>query len=288
MVTRRRAKPFRADDAGARQRSLHWLALVVGLAGFVPWGLPGMMLYVFATLLLHARPNQSRSRNAMEWLLDEREAELARGWRALYASTGRRAVSIPPRRPPRFVAIFGILAAFIGATYLGFGLPAGVVGAAARLGIASAAATVAWLACFGFRRRTLVVLGTDGVSIDGTFVPYETIVRCEVGPLPEGGALVHRTSAAPLAISGDAGGVIHALRIERARASARSPEPLLTAGFRENASQVGWRVRVRTADRETRGAVLDRMPPDQLEELRETTADAELEAAIADHLSRRP
>lgn len=286
MATRR-GKPFRADDAGALQRLLYWGVLAIALSAYVAAGPPAMIFLVIGLFLLHGSPKGLRMQSPMEWIRGVRERELARGWHYVFDAKERRAVSLPPQRPPVFVAFFGLLAAALAPAYLGLGLPDSLAAIGVRLAIAVGAAAVAWLALFGWRRRSLVVLGADGVSVDATFVPYEEITGAAIQP--EGVVLYRAAPAPPIMVPTRAGDALpEAIRRAQERARARLSTPATPAGFRENASEQGWRVQVRGAPPEAQRAVLERIPPERLEELRETTADAELEAAIAERLSRRP
>lgn len=287
------AKTFRPDDVGSRQRFVHWATAAAALLVFALAGTPGIAIYIFGLLLLHARwPDKIRSRNIMERVLDARERELTRDWNAFFAATNRRALSLPGRRPHRFIAIASLPAVLLLVMVVGAYLddtPTGL-GVVTRLAVALWASAALWRAFFGLARRTPLVFGADGVRVRDTFVPYATVLRCE--RRPNGVVFVQRASPLPgialtMSDAETADRLVSLLTSERERTRLRGTESSAPtpAGFRESASPAGWRVRVleATSDDERR-AVLARVAPDELRELLSETADPSLEGAVLDAL----
>jgi hypothetical protein len=277
-------KTFRPDEVGARQRLLHWMIVAASLAIFVFAGTPGLFALIVGNMLLHVRSSNPRGRNWMDVLLDHRASVLAREWKAFLDASHRRAMSLPRRNPPRILGIAVLLASMLGAAAVGEGIGDGGGPTAffARLCFAGLACAATWLALFGWSRRTPLVFGTDGVRVGEAFVAHATVSDviqkdCEVvierGVLP---SVVVQTSDAATAKRLRALLLVEKDRADRQREVPAKPLP--AAGFREHASQLGWRIRVLEApSREERQRLLERVPSKDVEELLEETADPALE-----------
>lgn len=290
------AKTFRPDDVGARQRFVHWAIAVVGLLAMVVVGVPGLLGVYFAGLfLLHTRLDKTNGSHVMDQLLEARDRALTRQWNAFIESNRRRAMSLAPRRPHRFLSTALLLVVLVLAAAFGLRVEdsTDVIAIGARLGIALGASLAIWVALFGPSRRTPLVLGADGVRVRTTFVPYTTITDFR---RVRTGIVIERTPPLPaieIATTDDetAERLCVLLFTERSRAQQRRAEPsppLPAAGFRESSSQEGWRVRVLDAgSEEERRAVMARIAPAELDELLDETADPSLESAVHEEVARR-
>ncbi len=282
------SKTFRPDDVGARQRLLHWMNAAAALLVFVVTGTPGLLAYFAGLLLLHLRADRVRGYHAMDRLLQQREDTLALEWKAFVGAPHRRAMSLAGRRPHRFLSAACLVGLLVVTVVLGerVGEASAFVAAASRLGIALAAAAAMWVALFGLRRRTPVVFGIDGVRVRETFVPYSTVKGFARKP---NGVVIARSASlpsifVPTSDAETAERLVSHLSSERDRAlrwRAEPSAPLPAPGFRESASQEGWRVRLLDAgSAEERDAVLARVSTDELREVLDETADPSLEDAL--------
>lgn len=277
----------------ARQRLLHWAIAAAGLLFFVVTGTPGLLAYFFGVTVLHVRHDRARGYSLMDRLLSKRESVLARQWPLFLGATHRRVMSLAGRRPHRLLAIAAIVTMLALAVMFGERVSEAptATAIASRFGFAVAASTMLWGALFGISRRTPLVFGADGVRVRETFVAYSTVSSFQ---RRRNGVVIERSSQLPPVFvatsdTDTAGRLVELLTSERARARQQvrqAPgQPLPAPGFRENASQVGWRVRVMDAasDEERRG-VLERVAPDELRELLDETADPSLEAELRTQL----
>lgn len=274
---------------------MHWANAAAGLLVFVVMGTPGLLAY-FVGLLLYARPRVwfRKGPSIMDYLLRKRDDALTREWKAFLGATHRRAMSLAGRRPHRFLAIAFLLVSLILAVVVGERVsdaPAAIA-IASRGGLSLAACATLWLAFFGLTRRTPLVFGTDGVRVRETFVAYSTATTFK---RQRDGVVIERSSPLPAVFVGTSDSetterLISLLTSEQKRARRRRAEPrppLPTAGFRENASLQGWRVRVLdAATDEERRAVIERGSPDELRELLDETVDPSLEDTLHTQLLR--
>ena len=288
-----RSKTFRPVDVGALQRLTHWALAAAGLVSFVALGIPGLSTYFLGLLLLFGRLAGRDS--IMDYLVRARDDAVALEWKGVVGGTGRKAMSLAGRRPHRLLAgavlvaslaLMGVLGARVGDDLTTTGA------IALRAGIAVAAWAILGFALFGFFRRTTLVFGTDGIRVGQTFVSYSTMTRFK----RQGNdvAIERSVPSPPIVIetvdAETAARLVHVLtwEWERARQRRAQPsQPLPPAGFRENASQVGWRVRVldSSSDEERRAAIA-RVPPEDLRELLDETADPSLEEELQGRLRR--
>lgn len=288
------SKNFRPDDVGARQRFVHWTNTALGLVVFVAIGTPGALAYFLGLLVLHARADRVRGYSMMDRLLLAHEDDLARARKAFLGAAPRKTLSLAGRRPHRVSAALSVLALLASAVLLGERVsdaPA-AAGVVARLGIALAASVALWAALFGVSRRTRLVFGTDGLRVRSTFIRYADVT----GLARDGSSvtLQRRASLPPVVVRTSdpetAEWLTAVLEAERGRGRERRAEPsppLPPEGFREHASNVGWRVRVLdAASDEERNAVIARVSTDDLEALLEETADPSLEDALRARLRR--
>jgi len=268
--------------------------VVVSLVFFVGMGVPGLATYFAGLLLIHLRRDSVGGYNVMEHLLRARESDLAREWNAFFGATHRRAISLAGHRPHRFLATAGLITLLVLVAVFGEWVAdaSDAVGMAARLGIALVASAALRIALFGISRRIPLVFGRDGVRVREAFVAYSTVL----GVASRGnGVVIERSSPLPSVFvrTSDvetANRLMTLLTSEHDRALERVAEPsapLPAAGFRESASQEGWRVRLLDAtSNEERRAVIARVSPDELRELVDETADPSLEDAIQAQLRR--
>jgi len=289
-------KTFRPDDVGARQRFVHWAIAVLGLLALVVAGVPGLLgVYFVGLFLLHTRLDKTNGSHVMDQLLEARERALTREWNSFITENRRRAMSLAPRRPHRFLSTALLLVVLVLAAVFGLRVEdsTGAFAIGARLGIALVAALALWVSLFGPSLRTPLVLGADGVRVRKTFVAYGTITDVR---RVRGGIVIQRTASLPeieIGTTDDetAERLCASLHSERSRAKQRRAEPsepLPAAGFRESSSQEGWRVRVAdAASNEERRGVLARIAPDELAELLDETADPALESALHEEVARR-
>lgn len=287
-------KTFRPDGVGSRQRRLHFGAAAAGLLAFVAVGTPALFAYLAGVMLLHLRPDRIRGRNLMEILLDAHALALGRAWNAFAAWSRRRTVALAAPRPTRWLGAAWIL------VMLGLGVVLGervadarlAIGLAARAAFALAASGALWVSLFGLARRAKLVVGTDGVLVGDTFVPYTTVddIRRRDAAVVIGRGPSLPPVVVPTDEPGTADRLVHALVSAQDRGARRRAEPsapLPAAGFREEASNVGWRVRVldATSDEERR-AVIARVAPDDLRALLDETADPTLEEAVEERVKK--
>lgn len=282
-------KTFQLDGVGRRPRLVHFVLAALGVLGILVAGLPGLWVYLGTVMILHLRPGRNRGSSLMELYLQGRERALDRAWDAFTTSTQRRSMVLVETHSMSLadgvVAIVCFLVLAVAVTVrLAEGPIAYVV--AARVVFALTAWAALWVALVGFERRTTLLFGADGVRIGEVFVSY-TIVRA----VTRDGARVvidRDASTSPVVVAtADAEaaarlvGVLAAEQDRAARRRAEASPPLPAAGFRQGASRVGWRAQLLdTTSREERDALLARVPPEDLRELLEETADPELEEAL--------
>lgn len=291
-----RSRAFRPDDIGAFQRRTHWTIAAGGLFLFVGLGIPGLYwTYFLGLLLLFARWDRGHGESIMDSRVRARDDYLAREWNGFVEATRRKAISLARRRPNRYLAgaalvVLLALTVALGAR-VGDDVTASAVGS--RAGIALAACATLWFALFGLSRRTTLVFGMDGVRVGETFVSYSTMTRFK---RQDDRVVIERSMPSSAVVietadSDTAERLVTVLTSEwdRGRRQRAQPsQPLPTAGFRENASQVGWRVRVLDASSdEERHAAIARVPPKDLRELLDETADPSLEEALQGQLRRK-
>lgn len=285
----KRRKAFRPHDAGARQRFIHWALFTLGLVCFVLWGFLGFDAYFLGLLLLHVRRKRVTGRNVMDWFLDEHRRALGESWRAFAADDRRKQLSLSGPRSHRAFAIFATIALFVLSVVLGASVG---FEEAWRAAIALVASPLLWFAYFGLGRRTNFVFGTDGVRVGDRFVPYATATGFRL----DGDRVVVERSAPhpPVTVAASSPEMASRLRdlmaFEKERADKRRAKPsapIAPAGFREHASQEGWRARVFDAvSDDERRAVIARVAPDDLHELLDEIADPALEEAVRSELER--
>ncbi len=288
------SKTFRPDGVGSRQRLAHFVLAATSLAFFVATGAPALIPYLLVVMLLHVRPNRVRGRNVMEIHLRGRELALGRAWTTFTAVSGRRAMALAARSPSVWLGVAWLFALFVLALLVGERVADApfAVGVVARAVFALAASGALWAALFGIARRTRLLFGADGVRVGATYVPYATVRGVErrgeavvIGRGAHLPSIVVRTADIETADR-----LVVVLTSEQDRAGRRRAEPsppLPAAGFREGASNVGWRVRLLDASsEEERDAILARVRPEDLRELLDETADPALEEALAERVEK--
>lgn len=231
----------------------------------------------------------------MDTRVRARDDSLAREWSGFVDADRRKAISLARRRPNRFLAGAVLVVSLILAMALGARVGDDVTASAvaSRAGIAVAVCATLWFALFGLSRRTTLLFGSDGVRVGEAFVSYATMARVE---RQAARVVIERRSSSPAVVietadSDTADRLVTVLTSEweRGRRQRAQPSPPLpTAGFRENASNVGWRVRVLDApSREERNAAIGRVPLEDLRELLDETADPSLEEELRGRLLRK-
>jgi len=291
-VVEKRPKVFYPTDAALLQRYLNVVLASAALAAYpfygviALWGVGGLATLAFG------RQRRGR-RNLIDVFCDWVDARTAKRWNAFAAEPGRKRIAVSPRPPKLRYAFLGLLPALATMYFMG------VEGANGPLWLRMLAAVLSMailiLTTVGFKRRTELVIGADGVHVEGqAFVRAQSVERC-VTTMDNLGVELRGQPPLPLTIS--VASPETAQRLQRLlvlaldRACATKPpetRPVQALGFREAAAQVPWAEQLQqAASTEERQGILLRVEPDEFPKLRvllEETADPDMAEAIRAHV----
>jgi hypothetical protein len=291
-----RASVFRPIDTAVLERYVKVVLASAALAAYPFYGIAALWLGGIAGTLLFARQRGGVSRNFIEMLGDRIEEATAKRWNAFAAEQGRKCIAVSARPPRALRAVSGLVPG-VTMMYL-----MGMEGTQGPLPLRLVAVTLSiamlFLAAVGTARRTKLVLGADGVHIEGrAFVRAQGVERC-VTTMDELGVELRGEAQLPVTISVASRETAQRLQrllvlsLDRACAT-KPPEtrPVEAVGFREAAPQVPWAEQLQQAtSKEVRQGILLRVEPDELPKLRvllEETANPDMAEAIRAHVENQ-